>query len=53
MVTTSYGASIADAPRSDQGQSINRKTADLIISYLERRSSVNYQGVKRIFETRK
>ncbi|MBR1415494.1 MAG: bifunctional metallophosphatase/5'-nucleotidase [Prevotella sp.] len=53
VVTNSYVASIADAPRNDQGQSINRKTADLIISYLERRPSVNYQGVKRIFETRK
>lgn len=53
VVTNSYVASIADAPREDQGRSINRKTADLVISYLERQPSINYQGVKRVFETKK
>ena len=50
VVTNSYVASICDAPRSDQGHSINKKTADLIISYLEHEGSVDYQGKKRIFE---
>lgn len=50
VVTNSYVASICDAPRSDQGHSINKKTADLIISYLEHQGSVDYQGKKRIFE---
>ena len=53
VVTNSYVASITDAPRRDQGHSVNRKTADLIIDFLEHRPSVNYQGVKRIFESRK
>jgi 5'-nucleotidase/2',3'-cyclic-nucleotide 2'-phosphodiesterase/3'-nucleotidase/5'-nucleotidase len=53
VVTNSYVASIADAPREDQGRSINRKTTDLVISYLERQPSINYQGVKRVFETKK
>lgn len=48
VVTNSYVASICDAPRQDQGHSINRKTADMIISYLERQPQINYQGVKRI-----
>ncbi len=47
VVTNSYVASITDAPRRDQGHSINRKTADLIISFLEKRPSINYQGVSR------
>jgi len=50
VVTNSYVASITDAPRSDQGQSINKKTADLIISFLEHQGSVDYQGKKRITE---
>lgn len=48
VVTNSYVASITDAPRSDQGHSINKKTADLIISFLEHQGSVDYQGKKRI-----
>ena len=50
VVTNSYVASICDAPRSDQGHSINIKTADLIISFLEHQGSLDYQGKKRIFE---
>ena len=53
VVTNSYVASIADAPRRDQGQFINRKTADIIISYLEKQPSINYQGVHRIREIKK
>ena len=48
VVTNSYVASIADSPRRDQGHSINRKTADLIISFLERQPSIDYSGAKRI-----
>ena len=47
VVTNSYVASICDAPRKDQGKSINRKTADLIIDYLGRQASINYQGMRR------
>ena len=48
VVTSSYVASICDSPRKDQGQSINRTTADLIISFLEKQPSISYQGQKRI-----
>ena len=48
VVTNSFVASICDAPRKDQGRSINRKTADLIIGYLEKFPSVSYQGVRRV-----
>lgn len=51
VVTNSYVASIADAPRRDQGRNINRKTADLIIAYLERQPSINYQGVQRVVQS--
>ena len=50
VVTNSYVASICDAPRSDQGRSINKKTADMVIRFLEHQDSVDYQGKKRIFE---
>ncbi len=53
VITSSYVASIADSPRQDQGHSINRKTADLIISYLEKLTSVSYEGVRRIVEVKK
>ena len=53
VVTNNYVTSITTAPRRDPGQSINRKTADLVISYLEHQPSINYQGVKRINETKK
>jgi len=48
VVTNSYVASITDAPRQDQGHNLNKQTAGLLISYLEKQSSINYQGVKRI-----
>ena len=53
VVTNNYVTSVADSPRNDQGTSINRKTADLIISYLEKQPSINYQGVRRIHESKK
>lgn len=49
VVTNSYVASLSDSPRRDQGHSINRKTADLIISYLEKQPSVDYSGKQRVF----
>ncbi len=48
VATSSYVASIADAPRQDQGHSINRKTADLVIDFLDSQESVSYQGENRI-----
>ena len=53
VVTNSYVASIADSPRQDQGRNINRKTADLVIAYLERQSAINYQGKRCLFVTYK
>ncbi len=52
VVTNSYVASICDAPRRDQGHSINRKTADLLISYLEKQPAINYRGVRRVTQTK-
>ncbi len=51
VVTNNYVSSIADSPRRDQGQLLNRKTADIIISYLEKQTGINYQGVSRIRQT--
>lgn len=48
VVTSSYVTSICDSPRKDQGHSINKQTADMIISYLEKQPSVSYQGMKRV-----
>lgn len=48
VVTSSYVVSICDSPRKDQGHSLNRQTADLIINYLEKQPSVNYQGMRRV-----
>lgn len=48
VVTNSYVASIADSPRKDQGQNINRKTADLIIDFLKKKQTVDYKGAARI-----
>ena len=47
LVTNSYVASICDAPRKDQGKNMNRQTADMIIEYLSKQPSINYQGVRR------
>ena len=48
VVTNSYVASVADSPRRDQGQTINRQTSDLIMEYLRKQPSINYEGVSRI-----
>lgn len=53
VVTNSYVASICDAPRKDQGRSMNRKTADVIIEYLGKQPSISYQGVRRTHRLRK
>ena len=53
VVTNNYVTTICDAPRHDQGTALNKKTSDLIISFLERRGSVNYKGVSRITEIKK
>jgi 5'-nucleotidase len=53
VVTNNYVSTICDAPRHDQGTQLNKKTSDLIISFLEKRGSVNYKGVSRITEIKK
>lgn len=52
VVTNSYVASIADSPRKDQGQRINRRTTELMLNFLEKQPSINYSGVRRIFEVK-
>ncbi len=48
VVTNSYVAAICDSPRSDQGEDIGRKCSDMLMEYLEKKGTVNYQGVSRI-----
>ena len=48
VVTNSYVATIADSPRRDQGHTLSRLTADMIMDFLRKQPSVNYQGVVRI-----
>lgn len=47
VVTNSYVVTISNSSRKDQGRSLNRQTADLIIDYLSKQPSINYQGVRR------
>ena len=50
VVTNSYAAVVTKSPRKDNGHSINKQTAELIIQYLEHKKTVNYQGVKRVID---
>ena len=44
VVTNNYVASIADSPRQDQGVRGDVTTSDLIIHWLEKKGTVDYQG---------
>ena len=44
VVTNNYVASIADSPRQDQGMRGDETTSDLIIHWLEKKGTVDYQG---------
>lgn len=44
VVTNNYVASIADSPRQDQGVRGDVTTSDLIIQWLEKKGTVDYQG---------
>lgn len=44
VVTNNYVASIADSPREDQGNRLDVTTSDLIMSWLEKKGTVDYQG---------
>jgi len=44
VVTNNYVASIADSPRQDQGVRGDETTSDLIIHWLEKKGTVDYQG---------
>ena len=48
VVTNSYVAAICDAPRSDQGRSVGIACSDLLMRFLEKKETVNYQGISRI-----
>ncbi len=44
VMTNNYVASICDSPRQDQGERGDETTSDLIIRWLEKVKSVDYQG---------
>ena len=44
VMTNNYVASIADSPRQDQGERGTVTTSDLIISWLKKVKTVDYQG---------
>ena len=44
VVTNNYVASTADSPREDQGERGAMTTSDLIIQWLEKKGTVDYQG---------
>lgn len=44
VMANNYVASIADSPRQDQGVSSTITTSDIIINYLEKVKTVDYQG---------
>lgn len=44
VMTNNYVASIADSPRQDQGVRSTNTTSDIIINYLEKVKTVDYQG---------
>lgn len=44
VVTNNYVASIVDTPREDQGERGAETTSDLIIRWLEKKGTVDYQG---------
>lgn len=44
VVTNNYVASIADSPREDQGERSPLTTSDVIIQWLEKKGTVDYQG---------
>ncbi len=44
VVTNNYVASIADSPRADQGERGAETTSDLILHWLEKKGTVDYQG---------
>ncbi len=44
VVTNNYVASIADTPRDDQGERGAETTSDLIMHWLEKKGTIDYQG---------
>ena len=48
VVMNSYLAAVCKYEKSDEGHSLFRTSADLIIDYLEKQPAVDYNGVKRI-----
>lgn len=44
VVTNNYVASISDSPREDEGERGAMTTSDLIIQWLEKKGTVDYQG---------
>ena len=44
VVTNNYVASIADTPRDDQGERGAETTSDLIMHWLEKKRTIDYQG---------
>jgi len=48
VVMNGYLAAVCKYKKADEGQSLFRTTADLIIEYLEKQPAVDYKGLKRI-----
>ena len=44
VVTNNYVASIADSPREDQGERLAVTTSDVILQWLEKKGTVDYEG---------
>ena len=44
VVTNNYVASISDSPREDEGERLAVTTSDVIIQWLEKKGTVDYQG---------
>lgn len=51
VVTNSYAAAIAIAPRKDQGHAMNYQTSQMIIDYLKSQGEVDYAGACNLTET--
>ena len=50
VVTNSYVVAVSDSKHKDPGHSINRKSADLVMDYMEKQGEIDYAGVVRVTE---
>ena len=50
VIANSYAIITSDIPGDDQGEDLNIGTADVLMKYLEKKKTVNYQGRKCLKE---